>query len=217
MSSPSRMEIALVALTVAAFSLSWWAWSGAPDLVPVHWNVAGEADRLGSKAEGLLLLPVLMAVLQPLLAWVPRFDRPRTEHPAFAAPYAAIRLALAGLLLAMHGILVASTRGASVPVASLMLSALGLFFAVLGPAVQRLPPNGIAGFRTPWTLASPYAWWRTHRLAGPLWTLGGLATCGLAWASPVAAVACLVGVVVFGALVLMGCSRWFWQTDPARG
>jgi uncharacterized membrane protein len=46
---------------VAMFGLSAWAWLRLPAgaSIPVHWNVAGEADGYGGKFEGLLLLPLV--------------------------------------------------------------------------------------------------------------------------------------------------------------
>jgi uncharacterized membrane protein len=31
------------------------------------------------------------------------------------------------------------------------------------------------GIRTPWTLASEEVWYKTHRFAGPIWIVGGIA------------------------------------------
>lgn len=44
----------------------------------------------------------------------------------------------------------------------------------LGNVLPRLPRNGLVGIRTPWTLADPMVWERTHRLGGYLLTAAGL-------------------------------------------
>ena len=41
-------------------SISAWAWSAAPERVPIHWNLQGEVDGYGSKAFGLLFLILLV-------------------------------------------------------------------------------------------------------------------------------------------------------------
>lgn len=33
-------------------------WSEMPQQIPIHWNLEGEVDRYGSKAFGLMILPV---------------------------------------------------------------------------------------------------------------------------------------------------------------
>ncbi len=44
----------------------------------------------------------------------------------------------------------------------------------LGNILPKLPRNGLVGIRTPWTLANPAVWERTHRMDGYLLTAAGL-------------------------------------------
>ncbi len=44
----------------------------------------------------------------------------------------------------------------------------------LGNVMPKLPRNGLVGIRTPWTLADPSVWERTHRVGGYLITAAGL-------------------------------------------
>lgn len=53
---------------------------------------------------------------------------------------------------------------------SLLLVALGLL-----SLFDRLPPNSVAGIRTPYTFSSPENWYRTHRAAAPVLIWGGVA------------------------------------------
>lgn len=48
----------LIGGTIAYLAL---AWSALPDLLPGHYNAAGEVDRMGSKIE-LILLPILNTI-----------------------------------------------------------------------------------------------------------------------------------------------------------
>nr|HQV06308.1 SdpI family protein [Chitinophagaceae bacterium] len=56
----------------------------------------------------------------------------------------------------------------------ILLSVVGLFFAILGNYMPNLKPNYFAGFRLPWTLENPENWKKTHALAGKLWVGGGM-------------------------------------------
>ena len=47
-------------LVLCAFAVSIVAWPRIPERAPVHWNVAGEVDRYGGRAEVLLLMPAMM-------------------------------------------------------------------------------------------------------------------------------------------------------------
>lgn len=53
----------------------------------------------------------------------------------------------------------------------------GLLLVVFGwlSLVQKLPRNGFAGIRTPYTMRSDENWYATHRAAAPLLIFGGVA------------------------------------------
>jgi uncharacterized membrane protein len=51
---------------------------------------------------------------------------------------------------------------------------MGALLVALGNVMPRLPRNGLIGFRTPWTLADPAVWERTHRVGGYLTAAAGL-------------------------------------------
>lgn len=66
------------------------------------------------------------------------------------------------------------THGGSRFDSSLILSGVGLLFAVIGNYLPNLKPNYFAGLRFPWTLENADNWRRTHALAGKMWFAGGL-------------------------------------------
>lgn len=53
----------------------------------------------------------------------------------------------------------------------------GLAVVVLGWLgwLEKLPPNGLAGIRIPYTRRSPENWYATHHAAAPLLIFGGVA------------------------------------------
>ncbi|MCC7362888.1 MAG: SdpI family protein [Dehalococcoidia bacterium] len=53
---------------------------------------------------------------------------------------------------------------------SILVTVIG-FLALL----EKLPPNGWAGIRTPYTMRSPENWYRTHRAGAPLMIFTGIA------------------------------------------
>lgn len=52
---------------------------------------------------------------------------------------------------------------------------LGLLFLVLGNYLPKVRQNYTVGIKLPWTLNDETNWNKTHRLAGKLWVVGGLA------------------------------------------
>ena len=54
------------------------------------------------------------------------------------------------------------------------VSAVLLFFIILGNYLGNVRPNYFVGIRTPWTLENPETWRATHRLGGRLMFFGAL-------------------------------------------
>ena len=86
---------------------------------------------------------------------------------------------------------------------------IGLLLAVVGNFFGKLTRNFFVGIRTPWTLASDEVWMRTHRLAGKLFVVAGLAmfVLALAGAGPIS----MMIVVGAAALVSVVASYVFYR------
>jgi uncharacterized membrane protein len=211
-----KVESPILAVLVVMWGVTAWAWPRATDHIPVHFNLAGEADRFGSRAEGLLILPFVTLFLYAMSAAWPRID-PRGEGFAlFARPYAIVRFGLMTLMLAIYAALVAAALGRPLKV-QLMPAALGIIVALLGNYLPKTQPNWLFGVRTPWTLSSDLSWRRTHRLAGPLLVLSGAVAFVMAFVRPNVAVSVLVGAIVTTAIICFIYSYLVWRRDPARG
>jgi uncharacterized membrane protein len=76
--------------------------------------------------------------------------------------------------LSSHLAILASGVGLSVDTNRVNRGVFGLLMIGLGNVLPKLPRNGLIGIRTPWTLADPAVWERTHRLGGYLVTGAGL-------------------------------------------
>ena len=202
----------LLAANVATAAYAWWT---LPDVVPVHWNAAGEADRLGGKHE-LLILPLAAVGSYVLLRVLPRFDPGRANYAQFAGAYAAIRLLIHTGLTALAVVTVLAAGGAPIDVGQAIGVITGLLLAGLGTLMGKVRPNFFVGIRTPWTLTSKRAWVKTHRVGGWIMTGVGLALVvsallGLGTAAGV--LGAVGGVSVVGLAVY---SFLVWRTDPER-
>ena len=49
-----------------------------------------------------------------------------------------------------------------------------LLFILLGNVMGRFKHNYFVGIKTPWTLANEEVWRKTHRMAAPIWVIGGI-------------------------------------------
>ena len=71
-------------------------------------------------------------------------------------------------------LIVYASANEGILIEKLLLPFLGLAFAGFGLFMPKIKQNYFAGFRLPWTLESEANWIATHRLAGKIWTVGGL-------------------------------------------
>jgi uncharacterized membrane protein len=165
-------------LLVLSWALTIGLYDRVPDPVPTHWGLSGKADGFTPKPWGAFLSPALLTLVWAILSFGPRrATDPRTGTPLRdLSAYQAGVLALIFAVSSLHLWLLFD--GARVhPLGVLM----GALLVPLGLVLPRLPRNGVMGIRTPWSMRSDDAWRATHRLAGPVMVIGGLAllACGL--------------------------------------
>ncbi len=165
----------LLALTLAVLAAGLAFAPKLPDRLPTHWNLQGEVDGWSSKWMVLVGAPATTAFLYVLMAVAPQVDPGRSGYPRFLGLYRLTRAGLMGVVALAWGLSVGHGLGWQMAVDRWLLAAVGLLLAALGNQLGRVPPTYLYGVRTPWTLADGTVWRRTHRLAGPVWVLGGLA------------------------------------------
>lgn len=185
-------SLALVALLVIIpLGFAIWLHPRLPGRIPVHFGADGRPDAWGGP-DSIYLGPSIMAAVSlivfVILTNLKRIDPKRhsAAHPMLMQAFAVY---LTGFLSLLSLCIQASMAWEGLPVLRLLLGALGIGISGMGLFLPRLEPNYFAGYRLPWTLENPENWASTHRLAGRLWTWGGL-------------------VVFLTALVLEG--HWLW-------
>ena len=209
-----QRELPQQLLLLVMFAASAIFWTSAPDTLPVHWNLWGEVDRVGSKAEALLVLPVIGLVIYLVLLFAPRLAH--ATEAQLGGRYTATRWGTLILLAAIHGLLLAQIRGVQIDMVRIILLLVGALFVGLGGIMGQVQPNAIMGVRTPWTLTSRAAWDASQRLggqlfmgAGAVFMLAGLL--GQPWLMLVALAGLFIGVV---GLIWYGYR--VCQSDPDR-
>jgi len=216
----TQNKTALLALLLS-FGATLAALFFLPERIPLHWNLAGEADRFGSKYM-LLLLPLLQLFLVGFLTYWPKLDPARRgEWKSWPLLVAAAAWALTLTQLAVLYLVEATLAegGLRSPEAGLkaLLFAVGITFIVLGNYLPKAPQNWVYGIRTPWTLASPRVWHRVHRVGGWLFLLLGALTLVLAILLPPAqALPTLFVLLALATLYLVFLSYLLWRAERAK-
>ena len=193
----NRWRLVSLAATLAALGASLYLYcfrlDDLAERVPIHWNIRGAPDATAARLPALFLTPACMAgfiALTMLLPWL----SPRSFTVDEFRPTYEFTMSLIVVLLGyVHAIMLVAALRAEFDSGRWLVGGLFLFFAVLGNVMGKLRRNFWAGVRTPWTLASPRVWYRTHRLAGYLFVAAGL----------IGFVAVVLGVNLIAAFVLI--------------
>ena len=211
-----RSELPLLLLLAGMFLLAAITWSTAPEQIPVHWGLKGNVDRYAGRVEGLLMQPLLAAFVYALMLVLPKIDPGRANYARFAGAYYAIRASVLAVMALIYGVIHLVIRGYPVDIPRTIGLIVGGIFFVLGNLLGKIRPNWFVGVRTPWTLSSKLSWTHTHRVAGWVFIIGGIAvmaagvfqTAFAAWAAVAVMGGGIAGTVIYSYLV--------WRRDPDR-
>ncbi len=166
-------------LMIAVYILvSLYFYPRLPEQVPFHFNGQGVADDFGSKQNVVWGGAAMMAAMYLLLTFIPFLDPFRKKIEQRYPVFLLFRDLAMGFSAAMAIITFLSAKDGKLQT-ELMALAFGALFIGLGNYLPRLPRNFFFGIRSPWTLASETVWYRTHRVSGTLFVLGGILLCVL--------------------------------------
>jgi uncharacterized membrane protein len=174
----------------------------AGTMLPVHWNIAGEADCFLPREWGLLFPAGAVLLVWSIFMGVDRFAKP-ADREAGAHVVSVVLTALTATFLAIAVATVAIGVGVPISMVQVIAVAMGVLLVILGNAMPKSRPNSFAGIRMPTTLRSETNWLATHRLTGRLTIIAGILLLGAAFLVPVQTlvwwvIGCVIGPMVIG-------------------
>lgn len=216
-----RLNIFMLILLGVSLLISALSWGYVPDqmIVPegINLGTPGPDGQVATRAELLLGMSGGMALLTIVFAVIPLIEPRRANLLRSSTAYMYVCGGIGIMVLALHGMLVASQVVADIDMTPPMLIVLGIFTAVIGNFLGKVRSNFMFGLRTPWTLASDLSWNRSHRLAGKVtMAFGVMLPLGLVflpldrwisiWATAFGV--SILGLVVYSFIV--------WRADPDK-
>lgn len=191
--------------------------------VALHYGLDGQPDRFGPKGEAVLALWIMTGLgvfLTGLFAAMRHLDPRRENLARSAGTYLFVWIGSLVLLLGICVMMAVDFTGAAADSSTAARAALGgtgVMMVILGNALGKVRPNFTLGVRTPWTLTSDIAWDKTHRLAGWLIVIWGLAQIVSAAIAPIWVA---IGVAAIGGLAMaaisIGASYVYWRAAPDK-
>ncbi|MBQ0134988.1 MAG: SdpI family protein [Clostridiales bacterium] len=197
----------LYALIAAAVVLSFAAAAVflmlSPDIVPMHYNFAGEIDRFGSKYENLIF-PFLSLLTGAVFLLCARSMGRRGEVGSVKALLITGAVTVfffdgLGIFFMQKDLAFAAGEAVSVSAGQIVRftgAATGILLICLGCAMPRVARNSLFGLRTRWSMASDRLWEKSQRFAGRSAAGTGALMTALALWSPEGAVLYLSGAAV---------------------
>ena len=149
-------------------------WNELPDMIATHWNVEGIPDGYSSKTFAVFVLPLILVTVHLLCTFGSKMD-PKREN--YSDKLFAIVLWICPILSNILGyVTYANVLGYEVNVPKIATLLMGFAFVIIGNYMPKVKQNYTMGIKLPWTLNDETNWYKTHKLAGWVWMLSGIAT-----------------------------------------
>lgn len=148
-------------------------WNKLPELLPTHWNAAGEVDGWGSRAmvvfgESLGLLAIHWLCVAVC------FADPRNKGQSGKAMWLVLWVCPALAVLVGAATYLTALGLQPFGMDKITLIFMGALFIVIGNYLPKCRRNYTIGIKVPWALDNEENWNATHRFAGKLWVGCGI-------------------------------------------
>lgn len=174
-----RAWIALAALCVASALAHLAFFPQLPEMVPTHWDAAGNVDGWSSRMAtlGLDLIPLGLLLMFYVLPKIdPRgkaYDRMGSFYTGFVALFTVFLICMTWTTeLTVFGIIPQHES----PIGIFTGVTVGIGLILLGNYLPKVKRNYSFGCKTPWALDNDQNWRLTHRFGGVAMVIAGLAT-----------------------------------------
>jgi uncharacterized membrane protein len=164
-------------LTAANFAIGGWACAILPPdgTLAIGWHsLDGVAHNAMPKLAALAIMPLVALIVTTSLALAPLRARNIKGLEASAGSYGLLMTSLAALFLVTQGALVERAFNPDFDVLRWVFLGAAALLVLVGNTLGKVRHNDVFGVRTPWTLADPRVWDKTHRFTGRLMVAGAL-------------------------------------------
>lgn len=149
-------------------------WDQLPDTMITHWGADGNADGTMKKGIAIFVLPLVFVALHLFALIVTSLDKSQKSQNKKALGI--IFWIIPGLSLFVTGTFYAIALEKTQRIHLLLPLIIGLMFLFIGNYMPKVSQNRTLGIKIYWTLHNEENWNKTHRFAGKLWVICGIAT-----------------------------------------
>jgi len=196
----------------------------SPDQIPVHYNFAGEVDRIGSKYENLLWpgFAIGLGIFFLLMARVPRKRGEKTNEKVLMI--AGVCTLIFFTLLGFYFMLKAlkydpndTTQISFDDINKFVSIGVGVLLVVLGNIMPKMRRNALFGLRTKWSMANDIVWQKSQRFGGIASVIAGFIMIILALFVPgIWNVVMMTIVIVIWLILCIVASHRYYMADQEK-
>lgn len=172
--SSKKLWVLIGILLLAGIVMSVLAYPRLSEQMITHWDAQGRPNGYSSRLVGVAILPLMLAILAPLLYFIPYIDPLRTNIEAFRTEYNLFLAGFAVFMVYIHALSLAENLGLHLNMSLAIVPPMAFFCWLTGMLLGRAKRNFFIGIRTPWTLSSDAVWKQTHRRGGQLFKAAGV-------------------------------------------
>lgn len=188
-------------------------WSKLPDPIATHWGANGQANGWSSKVYTVFWGPCILMIIHLFAVFLTLNDPKKTN--IHKKPMILIFWIVPVISILMNGITYLIALGIKVNISAAVSILMGILFILLGNYLPKLRQNYTIGIKLPWTLCSEENWYRTHRLGGKLFIIGGIlvALDGVAgiWLGDTIIFTIMIGILLICIVISVGYSFWLFK------
>ncbi|MCL2052483.1 MAG: SdpI family protein [Lachnospiraceae bacterium] len=153
--------------------LSALVYSDLPEQIAIQWSSTGEAVNYVPKAVAAFGLPLVFTAAN-LISKIRLMNDPKRESASSAMRKIYMWL-IPSISLILIPVALFIALGVNIPITVIAPVIIGIAFILFGNYLPKNRQNYVIGVKLPWTLNNADNWNKTHRMAGYLWILGGIA------------------------------------------
>ena len=161
----------IVILLPIVFGLVFW--NELPEQMTTHWGFDGEVDGWSNRYFAVFALPIFILFIHWLCIFFTSID-PKNKNQNNEI-FSIVIWITPIVSLVTNGAVYTVSLGKEFSPYLITTLLIGLTFVVIGNYLPKCKQNYTIGIKIPWTLNSEENWNRTHRFAGRLWTVCGIA------------------------------------------
>ncbi len=168
----TKTDVFAAILTLCAVIPGFVVYNRLPEKVATHFNLSNEPDSYMPKLAAIVVLPVVLAVVELICCLITSTDK-RTENSRKANTM--VRFIIPVLAFVMEGMMILYALEKLTNIGAVAGLFISVFLIVIGNYMPKTRQNRFLGIKTPRTLSDERIWDKTHRFAGFVWTIGGIA------------------------------------------